>query len=258
MTAEWVYPRLPAGVAEELLHSHSTVDSPELLVVASSTTHPRATWYPTAPNRVPRETLVEVQEAVRKIAHGSGWPTPISRYAGTDFDRRIAAELYRRMRILPADAASEDVWSFLSLVLLPDVALWRWPNPDRRPRYERLVGRPRNVFRRLWTRIHVLGEDVGGRLYEDEAVGLLERPVSLGGNPRTARAMAAAHLAHVERHPELPRTGLFRNAAVRMNRMAVLISPEALDDRQLTALMTEIFDAAARSLLRSADSSAPR
>ncbi|GGR73177.1 hypothetical protein GCM10010169_16460 [Micromonospora fulviviridis] len=253
MNVLWAYPRLPAGIAEELLHAHSAVD-PVQLAPQAETTHTRATWYPTAPNRVAAEQLSELQQLVRRIARDNGWPGALSRQAATQFDRQLAGELYRQMRILPADAASEEVWSFLSLVLLPDVAFWRWPNPDRRPRYERILGQPRNVFRRLWHRVHILGADLGGRLFEDEAVGLLERP-SLGSNPRTARAIAGAHLAFADRYPEVARTSLLRVAALRLRRMSVLVSLEALDDEQLAELMTEVFSGAVRSLIDTVDES---
>lgn len=251
MNVLWAYPRLPAGIAEELLYTHSAVETVQLTAQAD-TAHSRATWYPTAPNRVAPEKLSELQQTVRRIARDNGWPGTLSRHAATEFDRQLAAELYRQMRILPADAASEEVWSFLSLVLLPDVAFWRWPNPDRKPRYERILGQPRNVFRRLWHRVHVLGEDLGSMLFEDEAVGLLERP-SLGGNPRTARAIAAAHLATAARFPEVARTSLLRVAALRLRRVGVLVSMEALDDLQLTELMDEVFSGAVQSLVRDVD-----
>ena len=83
----------------------------------------------------------------------AGWPTPMTRLGGPQFDRQLAAELHRQMHILPADAAVEDVWSFLSLVLLPDVACWRFPDRSE----ERLRGHFRNVFRRLWWRAYILG-----------------------------------------------------------------------------------------------------
>ncbi|MFG3423725.1 hypothetical protein [Micromonospora sp. NPDC047730] len=136
---------------------------------------------------------------------------------------------------MPADAPSEEVWSFLSLVLLPDVALWRWPNPLRRPGYERIIGRPRNVFRRLWTRIHSLGEDLGAHLYEDEAVAILERP-TLGAHPRVARAIAHGHLITAG-GAGAARTDILRITARRLRRLAVVVSLESLDDAQLLDLV---------------------
>ncbi|GIJ34439.1 hypothetical protein Vse01_35870 [Micromonospora sediminimaris] len=165
----------------------------------------------------------------------ANWPAPLSKTNGTAFDRLLAPALYRQMAIVPADAASEEVWSFLSLVLLPDVALWRWPNLLRRPGYERIIGRPRNVFRRLWTRVHSLGEDLGAQLYEDEAVAILERP-TLGAHPRVARAIAHGHLTTAG-EAGAARTDILRITARRLRRLAVVVSLESLDDTQLAQLV---------------------
>ncbi|GAB2920970.1 hypothetical protein GCM10027280_04960 [Micromonospora polyrhachis] len=229
-----VYPRLPAHVAEQRLAAH-TGQAVEDLRRLSATTDLRASWYPTAPYRVAENDLRTLQETVRAISAEAGWPAPPTKTKGTAFDRKLAPALYRQMAIVPADAASEDVWSFLSLVLLPDIAFWRWPNEQRRPGYERIIGRPRNVFRRLWTRIHSLGEDLGAQLYEDEAVAILERP-TLGAHPRVARAIAQGHLG-MAGESGTARTEILRITARRLRRLAVVVSLETLDDAQLADLV---------------------
>lgn len=234
MNRLYVYPRLPAHVAEQLLTLHTGRDLVELRRL-STTADPRATWYPTAPHRVAEDDLRALQQTVRGIATEANWPATLSKTNGTAFDRLLAPALYRQMTIVPADAASEEVWSFLSLVLLPDIALWRWPNPLRRPGYERVIGRPRNVFRRLWTRVHSLGEDLGARLYEDEAVAILERP-TLGAHPRVARAIAQGHLTAAG-EAGAARTDILRITARRLRRLAVVVSLESLDDTQLAELV---------------------
>ncbi|MEU8376572.1 hypothetical protein AB0C22_26110 [Micromonospora sp. NPDC048894] len=229
-----VYPRLPAHIAEQLLTAHTGRDLVGLRRL-SATADPRTTWYPTAPYRVAEDDLRALQQTVRAVAADADWPAPLSKTNGTAFDRLLAPTLYRQMTIVPADAASEEVWSFLSLVVLPDVALWRWPNPLRRPGYERIIGRPRNVFRRLWNRIHSLGENLGGQLYEDEAVAILERP-TLGAHPRVARAITHAHLATAG-EACAARTEILRITARRLRRLAVVVSLESLDDARLMELV---------------------
>ncbi|MEU1746606.1 hypothetical protein ACWD8I_03660 [Micromonospora arida] len=229
-----VYPRLPAHIAEQLLTHHTGRDLVELRRL-SATADPRTTWYPTAPYRVAEDDLRALQQTVRAIATEANWPAPLSKTSGTAFDRLLAPALYRQMTIVPADTASEEVWSFLSLVLLPDVALWRFPNPLRRPGYDRIIGRPRNVYRRLWARIHSLGEDLGAQLYEDEAVAILERP-TLGAHPRVARAIAHAHLTTAG-EAGAARTDILRITARRLRRLAVVVSLESLDDVQLAELV---------------------
>ena len=61
--------------------------------------------------------------------------------------------------MFPAEAAVYEVWSFVALRLLPDVAFWRWPmEPVRggggelRHNRERFIGvdLTRHAFGRLW------------------------------------------------------------------------------------------------------------
>ena len=86
------------------------------------------------------------------------------------------------------EAASTEVWSWLTLVLMPDIALQRFPDASS----SRMNGGPRNVFRKVWWRVEVLGDladpALPGTLGEDELVGIFER-TSLGRNRSVARAI---------------------------------------------------------------------
>uniref|UniRef100_UPI003FA793CD DUF6339 family protein n=1 Tax=Streptomyces sp. GSL17-113 TaxID=3115365 RepID=UPI003FA793CD len=67
---------------------------------------------------------------------------------------KVAAALHTNMRLVPAEAASGDVWAFLALVLLPDVAYWRYPKPPG----DRILGTDltRHVFGRMWWRAQLV------------------------------------------------------------------------------------------------------
>jgi hypothetical protein len=241
-----VYPRLPTATAYELLAEYSLLTVAELRA-HSAAEHPRTQWYPTAPARVGPEELQDLRDVVRRVAARHGYPDLQAQRSPnyTRFDQDLGPEMYRVMRIVPADAADEGVWSFLSLVLLPDVSLWRFPNRQHRDDYERIVGRSRNVFRRIWWRAYAFGADPGGpssQLLEDEAVAIMERP-TLGGDPRVARAIATAHLERVRERPGLPRTEVMRQATKRIRRLASVLTIGALDDSQLAQLAGETFDA---------------
>ncbi|MFD0482350.1 hypothetical protein ACFQ46_07075 [Kineococcus sp. GCM10028916] len=219
----------------------------EALVGAAALTHPRVTFYEVAGSRVTTERLQELQVTVRDIARTHGFPQPMSKAAVSDFDREVALLLYRRMDILTADAADERVWSFLSLVLLPDVALWRYPNPEHRSDYERLIGRPRNVFRRLWWRTHVLGTAVTARIGEDQAVNIVERPRAFG-DPRVARYVAQRLLDAIDASPGVKVDALFRDSAKRLLRLFTFVGASALSDDELVDLVDEVIDHSVRFL----------
>ena len=113
------------------------------------------------------------------------------------------------------------------------------------------MGRPRNVFRRLWARADVIGVDLidaPDGLGEDELVNIFERP-TLSANPRVARALAEA-IVQRGRSTGLARSEVMRDAAKRVLRQQAVISLDVLDDEQLGAVMD-------RCLLESLDAMAP-
>ena len=247
-----VYPRLDSSIAVELLAEYSSLTIPALSERATFS-HPRVQWYATAPERVGERTLRDLRDSVLGVARRFDYPElPSPRSATyTQFDRAVAPALYRTMQIVPSDAATEGVWSFLSLVLLPDVSLWRFPNRDRREDYERILGRPRNVFRRLWWRCFALGDAADGPLsllLEDEAVGLFERP-TLGGDPRVASAIARAHLARVTGSSSASRTEVMRQAMKWLRRLSSIVALAALADRDLEMTVEGVFDLAGAAVL---------
>jgi hypothetical protein len=243
-----VYPRLEMSAAVDLLVELSSLGSEELKD-RSAIEHFRASWYPTALDRVQVPQLEKLQSDIRAIAERFGYPATQRRRSPsfTQFDQAVSVELLRSMDIVPADAAHEGVWSFLSLVLLPDVAFWRFPNSEGREDYERLLGRPRNVFRRLWWRAYATGEAATQHLLEDEAVAIMERP-TIGGHPRLARAIASTHLKMIGNDSSTARTELLRQVSKRLRRLAAVVTLSALGDEDLQALIDDVFSKAVESL----------
>ena len=147
------------------------------------------------------------------------------------------------MNIVPADAAEEGVWSFLSLVLLPEFAPWRFPSRTE----ERLIGRPRNALRRLWWRAWALGPDLSWApegctpLTEDESVQLMERP-TVSRNQRTVKAVQNALWRAEKAGIELSRTDLVRLLIPRVRAARSNICLEALTDESLDELLDALLD----------------
>jgi len=174
-----------------------------------------------------------------------GFPSARPRGGSLQFDQQLAGLLVDALPMLPAEAADEGVWSFLTLNVCPDVAFWRFPNAQTedgfyRADYERLLGRPRNILRRSWWRGYILGANLSGRLLEDESVGIMERP-SLSGDPIVARAIARTHLAYAERRSFSRRQDLLRESAKRLRRRFAVISVHSLQPHQVDSLVREVF-----------------
>jgi hypothetical protein len=183
---------------------------------------------------------------MRAAAETLGFPEQLGSRRG-DFDRLYTELLYRGMAIVPADAAHEGVWSFISLVLVPELAPWRFPNRTE----ERLRGQPRNAFRRLWWRAHTLGitpDSVTFRLTEDQLVQVEERP-TIGGDSRVARALCSALENAIGQFPAVSHEDLMREAAKYLIRLTPSLSVYALAEGQLEDLMRELMTRSGKALM---------
>lgn len=234
-----LYPRLAREAAQRILAARSGVGLDELYDSAAIE-HPEASPAATGGHPVPAEKLLEIQTLIRDIARSAGYPRAL---AGSTqaFDRPCGTALFQTMDIIPADAADEGVWSFLSLVVVPEIGPWRFPKLTE----ERILGKPRNVLRRLWWRAWALGPDLVTApngcqpLGEDESVAIMERP-SLGGNLRVARALRDALWRAESVGLSVPRSELMRQLARRLRAIRSHISLDSLDDAQLAGLLDHL------------------
>jgi hypothetical protein len=245
------YPRISSELARVLYDERRGLAVEDLSVIAA-TSYERQEWHPTIPSRVSEEALSKLGDDVREIATDNGYPAPQPRGRHVAFDQTLATFLYEHMHIAPSEAAAGGMWSFLALVLLPDVAAWRFPDwhPDRFIGADLMIGTSnRHTFGRLWARIHVLGSEVSSALGEDNVANIFERP-TFGGDPRLARAIGEAHLRTVEASGIAQSQELMRDAMKRLRRLAVLITFGALSDEQLSTLLNDAFSASAEALSR--------
>lgn len=242
-----LYPRLPRAVAQNLILERTDASLSDLATL-STLAHPDAEPSATGGHPVDAHKLLQVQTSIREIAANAGYPRPLGT-ATQNFDRPCGSTLLRTMDIVPADAAEEGVWSFLSLVVVPEIGPWRFPGRSE----ERLLGRPRNVLRRTWWRAWALGPDLEHApdgctpLGEDESVQIMERP-SLGGNRRTARALQAALWRAEQSGVPVARSEMMRELARRLRAAKSHISLDALDDSVLADLLDRLAGEALKSL----------
>lgn len=148
------------------------------------------TFPPTGGNTVKLDTLLELREqAIKTLDDLSRERSSLA--GGTDYDIHIGQLLH----VFSSDSISEmgvpEVWDFLTLVLLPDVALRRFPLNGTAALARYTGGNRRHVFQRLWKRWRVFGEEMvqQGNLTEDDYQALLERKFILE-RPSLARAVA--------------------------------------------------------------------
>lgn len=144
----------------------------------------------------------------------------------------------------PIDGFNRDVWSYITLRVLPDFALWRWGEKKTDERF--LGGAERSCFQRLWLRAYTIGPELASELFEDEAVNIFERPEALGGNRRLA--LAFANFIVKNRKVKDPNsgsyivsTGIVKLAAKALRRSMSVIVVQAMTDSELESHISNIF-----------------
>ncbi|WP_406352526.1 DUF6339 family protein [Streptomyces sp. NBC_00658] len=229
-----------------------------------SAVHDSAVYVATGGDRVSADQLQELRAGVVDLAKRAGFPDGSDRTRNAEFDLRLAALLHAEMGMVPAEAASRDAWAFLALVLLPDVAFWRYPQPPR----DRVLGTDltRHVFGRLWWRaqlvrssdepepygaLKILGEAAFDQIYA--------RRAALGGSPHMVRAILRVW-------KDLDLTGLneretLRDFLKRLLRLAPFVLFDGIEehalDHELRAVAQESVDAQRVASSPSADDTAP-
>ena len=240
MTGLYVYPRLPRGPALALLRELKGLDVTAAQQRAGID-HPAAAPIATGPQRVSAHVTEHAAAAVRELATSLGFPRSLSRPNVAKFDGPCGDVLLEEMQIVPADAAAEGVWSFMTLVVLPDVALWRFADMNE----ERFIGRPRNTFRRLWWRSYTLAgvneaADGSEPLGEDELVNIFERP-SIARSGSLARSIAQA-VRGLPPTPGRPRSYVMRELAKRIRRLLAFTCVDILDQQELDRIVLSALD----------------
>jgi len=185
-------------------------------------------------------------DQVRTVAHEHGYPGQGRDLSG--FDRKVGRILFEQLEISDHDGSSEEVWGFLTIIVLPDVAVWRFPNRSD----ERMLGVPRNTFRRVWMRERVLGSinhdnDSGtAPLGEDELVGIFERTY-LSRSHELARSMARCLRKRGDGYG-IARSELMRELTKQVRRDLPVVCVDALSEGELDVLVIERLGVAASFL----------
>lgn len=244
-----LYPNLPESVARTILAERKDLDLQDLRLLGALS-HAEASPLATGGTPAGRDSIASVQRAVWHAAEEAGYPSSPDNSQRQLFDRLCASGLYDVMNIVPADAANEGVWAFLTVVVLPEITPWRFTDTAAEERY---LGKPRNTLRRLWWRAWAFGTDFAVTpegctpLGEDEYVQIMER-TTLGGNRNTARALREALWRAEATGRPFPRSPLMRFMALRLRAARSHICLDALTQGQLVSLLDEITEQAFHDL----------
>lgn len=194
----YAYPRLSDADTLARLQEvrHLAATEPARLAELVSDRHPHAQPVATGALVAPP---VQIGCVRRRVVEQLGQllsVTPVPRSAVARFDTALGKVLHSSLEILPADAAHQETWNFMSAVVFPDLVWARFPDLHE----SRFMGGARNALRRVWLRHEVLGEiqtEAANPLGEDELVGLFER-TSLARNRPLIRVLARKVLSMQE------------------------------------------------------------
>lgn len=168
------------------------------------------------------------------------------------FDKILSQTLYLRLEMTLYEANREEIWSYLTARVLPDLALIRFNFGEisSRQTKDRFSGVDRNVFRRLFHRITLLKGDfkVLENLQEDNLVAVFERP-RLTRDEESVELILKAIIEHII--PNAPKGKVedcVRDFAKRVLRMAASLRFEFLETQDATQLLREIAESSVSAL----------
>ncbi|MDA8962360.1 hypothetical protein N9H37_03300 [Congregibacter sp.] len=241
-----LFPRLTATDAALLWESLQGSNLQELKKL-SATSHPSQYFAALGGQRVEQQDLERLKTEVEDVARAHGYPDKASRSSAANFDTDLAIFLATRLDISDGEAYRNETWAFISLVLLPHVVKWRFP--DFHP--SRCTGGRRDCMQRLWlrSRLFDLGEKAGNRwiilksLTEDAFVSIVERP-SLAGNPEICKTLGLTWLKTSAELGKSRMEAINRSALKRFRAKGTLTFLDSLDYKTLKLIAEDCYHVA--------------
>lgn len=195
------------------------------------------------------KTVLDLADRIRMTALRYGFPeAKPTQEQRSEFDKKVSVLLALCPELQTGEALRDDVWTFISIILLPDVVAWRFQSRAD----ERYMGGVRNTFQRLWARGVGLdrGEESDSRwelitaLTEDAQVQIFERS-SLASNPVLARTIAENWLSISTKRQIAAMEDIARSAIkiIRLRNEIVDISEMIASQREL--FISQVFNRAA-------------
>lgn len=241
-----LYPRINNKTALDIYNEISGRTVLQLRSGAANT-HPEEYFASTGGNRISKEEINQIALTVRELAAEHGYPDKVGSNDNSAFDEALSRWFAEKLQIIDGEGVRPETWSFISLVILPDVVKWRFQNFH----YKRCLGGRRNCFQRLWQRgkIFDLGEQSDDRwvivsnLTEDAFVSIIERP-SISENRALARAIGLSWIESLSKVGSGSMEKLNRNAIRGLRAKFTLYDFDSLGSEELNRLVKGCYEAA--------------
>jgi hypothetical protein len=264
-----LFPRLPDRFAQEVFAAQSSLPFEQ---IAGASSHRFMIWPATGADRIGEAELLTLAERLRDVAIESGYPGTLARGDQNALDLALARVLWQTANLSVAEAGFGDVWSFLALVLVPDIVWWRAAGSTN---IERFVATDltRHTLARLWWRAQLFtwgldDPEEGWDLWESSTIGEAEldqiqtRRGGYGRSPRAFRSLVRVYpsIVALADQVRIDRRTLWRQSYLRwILRLGAFTDfagmPESELREDLLALAHEVAAAAAAPSPQSAGSS---
>ena len=252
-------PQLPSLKAKVILEDIASASNCEALDPKGDFKVDGIEYVPTGGQIINDESLEELRKNILEKAEEYGFPSSNPKsFLGFEFE---VAEILSKWPYLWIDdepngeSFRNEFWSYLSIVLMPDIVTWRWGFPSEGEPTKswslRFIGGGRNAFQRIFRRIISLDrgpthEDRYGlirELKEDDFSNILER-TSLGSNSRIAIPLAEEYLAMRQRRKDMKASDqliIYREATKDLRSYGVVQSFDVIDFNDLKRLISDVF-----------------
>ena len=252
-------PQLPSIKAKVILEDIASKSNCETLDPKGNFKVEGIFYVPTGGQIINDENLEKLRNNVLEKAKEYGFPST-NQKSFLEFEYEVAKILSNWSYLwIDGEPSGEsfrnDFWSYLAIVLMPDIVSWRWGfPPEGEPTKSwsvRFIGGGRNAFQRIFRRILSLDrgpshEDRFGlirELKEDDFSNILER-TSLGSNSRIAIPLAEEYLAMRQRRKDMKASNqlkIYREATKDLRSYGVVQSLDLIDANNLKELISEVF-----------------
>ena len=252
-------PQLPSIKAKVILEDIASKSNCETLDPKGNFKVEGIFYVPTGGQIINDENLEKLRNNVLEKAKEYGFPST-NQKSFLEFEYEVAKILSNWSYLwIDGEPSGEsfrnDFWSYLSIVIMPDIVSWRWGfPPEGEPTKSwsvRFIGGGRNAFQRIFRRILSLDrgpshEDRFGlirELKEDDFSNILER-TSLGSNSRIAIPLAEEYLAMRQRRKDMKASNqlkIYREATKDLRSYGVVQSLDLIDVNNLKELISEVF-----------------
>ncbi len=252
-------PQLPSIKAKVILEDIASKSNCETLDPKGNFKVEGIFYVPTGGQIINDKNLEKLRNNVLEKAKEYGFPST-NQKSFLEFEYEVAKILSNWSYLwIDGEPSGEsfrnDFWSYLSIVIMPDIVSWRWGfPPEGEPTKSwsvRFIGGGRNAFQRIFRRILSLDrgpshEDRFGlirELKEDDFSNILER-TSLGSNSRIAIPLAEEYLAMRQRRKDMKASNqlkIYREATKDLRSYGVVQSLDLIDANNLKELISEVF-----------------